>query len=60
MSHLEMVRLRKRLLANFYTVEEANKWMHSPHPQLDGRVPILSEVREVAAILDRLESGAYL
>lgn len=59
MSHLEMVRLRKRLF-EFYTVDEANKWMHSPHPQLDGRVPILSNVREVSVILDRLESGAYL
>lgn len=59
MSHLEMTRLRKRLL-EFYTVADANKWLHSPHPQLDGRVPILSSHAEVDAILNRLESDAYL
>ena len=59
MHYRDMVELRKRLL-EFYTVEDANKWLYSPHPQLNGHVPVLSTRLEVEAILDRLESGAYL
>jgi len=51
-------------LLKFYTLEEAFKWLHSPHPQLDGRTPVgaMADDREdeVTAIIDRLEADAYL
>jgi len=47
-------------LKALYTAEEAAKWMQSPHPQLGGRSAQDSPYQEVSAIIDRLESGAYL
>ena len=50
-------------LAEYYTPEEAVLWMNSVHPQL-GCSPIEAlrqgRVHEVAAIMNRLDSGAYL
>ena len=50
-------------LAEYYTPEEAVQWMNSIHPQL-GCTPIEAlrqgRVHEVASIMNRLDSGAYL
>ena len=59
MSVLEYMKIADRL-ADLYSVEEANEWLTGPHPQLEGRIPIEGPYLEVAAIIDRLESGAYL
>jgi len=55
----EYADIAKRL-AEFYSDDEATEWMTSPHPQLEGRRPVDCKFSEVAPILDRLESGAYL
>lgn len=55
----DMGDLRCRLL-RFYTEDEAAVWLLSPHPQLGGRRAIDCERAEVEAVIDRLESGAYL
>jgi len=47
-------------LAELYSTEEANQWLTSPHPLLEGRIPLDCHYAEVAAIIDSLESGAYL
>ena len=49
-----------RRLCQFYSWGEAHDWMRKPHPQLNGRRAIDCKFDEVAPILDRLESGAYL
>ena len=59
MTIAETIPLYEKLL-NFYSPKEAVEWLHSPHPQLDGRKAADCEPAEVAAIIDRLESGAYL
>ncbi len=48
-----------RLLA-FYTPEEAAQWMTMSHPQLGGRRATDCTKDEVMAIIDRLESCAYI
>ena len=56
-------RLRERL-AKYYTPEEADLWICSPHPQLEGQRPIdlmdRGESEAVFAILDRLDSDGFL
>lgn len=51
-------------LSAVYTPEEAKLWLFSHHPELDGARPadrIADEhVDEVLAIIDRLQSGAYI
>lgn len=51
--------LKKRLL-QFYSPEEADRWMRSPHPQLEGRRAVDSGYYEVRRIIERLESGAFV
>lgn len=55
--------IRQRLAA-FYTVAEAEVWLHRAHPQLDGITPwqatTCGRSEEVHRILDRLDEGAYL
>lgn len=43
-----------------YSQDEALTWMNSPHPQLGGFKPRDYSYQEVLAIIDRLESGAFL
>lgn len=51
-------------LDEYYTPEEVRIWLYSDHPQLNGRraIDLIVEDRaaEVIAIIDRLDSGAYL
>jgi uncharacterized protein (DUF2384 family) len=51
-------------LRGYYDEADAHAWLYAPHPQLQGERPIelirLGRTQEVAAILDRLDSGAYL
>ena len=51
-------------LLEFYTHEEAERWMDSPHPDLGGNTPIreigMGNAAKVDVIIDRLESGAHL
>ena len=59
----ELDRLMARL-TELYTPHEYFHWMHSPHPQLNGMEPIKAleqgRIGDLHAILDRLDSGAYL
>lgn len=59
MTSAEYDQVRTRLLA-FYTPAEIAIWTHSPHPQLNGRTAMNSALNEVMAIIDRLESSAYI
>lgn len=51
-------------LQEFYTSEEIRTWLYARHPQLDGQraIDLIHDDRtsEVLAVLERLESGAYL
>lgn len=51
-------------LLDYYEPHEARVWLYAPQPQLNGERPIdllhVGRVQEVVAILDRLDSGAYL
>ena len=47
-------------LLSFYGYDEAEYWLKSPHPQLQGRKPIDCSFAEVKAVVDRLKSGAFL
>lgn len=51
-------------LAEYYTPEEADLWLCSPHPQLEGQRPVdlmaRGEHEKVNEILDRLDSCGYL
>ena len=53
----------KRLL-DWYSMEEAEFWLEAPHPQLHNATPMqyieAGDGDKVLAILDRLDSGAYL
>lgn len=61
--HGEPVSIFERLRER-YTAEEARRWWRTPQPQLDGQIPAVvfkdGRIAEIVAILDRLESGAYL
>ena len=54
----------KRRLRPFYTEHELEQWLESPHPQLEGDTAMsrlsAGRANDVLAIIDRLESGAYL
>lgn len=54
----------KTRLAEYYTPEEADMWIRSPHPQLEGQRPIdlmeRGEHEKVNEILDRLDSCGYI
>lgn len=51
-------------LQEYFTTDEIRSWLYARHPQLDGQraMDLIHEDRtkEVLAILERLESGAYL
>ena len=51
-------------LSALYHPDEARLWLFSPHSELDGRRPADyiadGHVDEVLAIIDRLQTGAYL
>lgn len=51
-------------LRDYYEITPALDWLYAPHPQLRGERPIdllhVGRTEEVVAILDRLDSGAYL
>ncbi len=51
-------------LSAYYTPSEVEVWLGGPHPQLDNETPLSAMIRgraaDVTAILDRLDSGAYL
>ena len=55
--------IQARLL-EYYTPEEADMWLCSPHPQLEGRRPIdllaVGEGEAVHKVLDRLDADGYL
>jgi uncharacterized protein (DUF2384 family) len=61
MTDLDRVLLR---LAEYYTPAERAVWLNRPHPQLAGQRPIMmigrGRAAEVEAIIDRLDSAAYL
>jgi uncharacterized protein (DUF2384 family) len=60
---VDATNLLRRLLV-FYSPDEAVRWLGSPHAELHGMLPVrtIAEGRgaEVDAIIDRLESGAYV
>jgi transcriptional regulator with XRE-family HTH domain len=51
-------------LADFYTPDETRLWLHASHPLLNQQRAIdviaAGRTEEVLAIIDRLDSGAYL
>ena len=51
-------------LSDLYTPDETRLWLHAAHPLLDQQraIDLIVEGRteEVLAVIDRLESGAYL
>jgi len=51
-------------LSEFFEPEEARLWLYRPHPLLDGASPAdyieQERVDEVLALIDHLESGAYV
>ncbi len=51
-------------LGNYYTKEEADRWLNSPHPQLGGQTAAhliaIGQDNDVHAVLDRLEADGYL
>jgi uncharacterized protein (DUF2384 family) len=51
-------------LTDFYTPEEIRIWLHTPHPMLNGERAIdaitAGDTGAVLAVIDRLDSGAYL
>jgi hypothetical protein len=59
MTEDEIALILKRLAA-FYSLEEAQRWLNAPHPQLNGRRAVDCPLAEVLAIIDRLESDAFL
>ncbi len=60
MSPNETKEIYKRLIPLYPNADDLHRWLNDPHPQLDGRRAVDSEFSEVMAIIDRLESGAYL
>ena len=51
-------------LLDLYTEDEVIEWLTSPHPQLDGKAPVLlagtESCEEVHEVIDRLVAGTYL
>ncbi|RJF94822.1 DUF2384 domain-containing protein [Oleomonas cavernae] len=58
-----MFEVMARLL-EIYTEAEAKLWLVSPHPQLDGQLPVdlieQGKSAEVVQVIDRILHGAYL
>jgi uncharacterized protein (DUF2384 family) len=50
----------RTMLLEFYTPDEADRWMRLPHPMLGGRRAVDCLFSEVKGVIDALESGAYL
>lgn len=59
MRQSEYADLKKRLLV-FYTDEEADKWMTSPHPLLEGRRAVDCYWNQVSRVIGLLEDGAFI
>ncbi len=53
-----------RRLREYYSDDEVRAWLNAKHPQLNGRSAMdlirANRTEEVVAVLDRLESSAYL
>lgn len=51
-------------LSDFYTADETRLWLHARHPLLGGEraIDLINQDRteEVLAVIDRLETGAYV
>jgi transcriptional regulator with XRE-family HTH domain len=51
-------------LGDFYTADETRLWLHAKHPLLNGEraIDLINHDRmeEVLAVIDRLDSGAYI
>jgi transcriptional regulator with XRE-family HTH domain len=51
-------------LSDFYSADETRLWLHSRHPLLNGERAIdlinADRTEEVLAVIERLESGAYV
>ena len=51
-------------LSDFYTPDETRLWLHARHPLLNGERAIdlinAGRTEEVLAVIERLESGAYI
>ena len=51
-------------LAEYYNTKEILDWINSPHPQLEGELPInlikFGYADKVHEVLDRLDADAYL
>lgn len=60
---VQIDRIHRRLFG-YYDAPEANQWMESPHPMLNGEKPIdlinSGRALEVDRILDQLDAGVYL
>ena len=46
-------------LRQFYSEDEARRWLDTPHPQLGNRRPRDCSYAEVMAVIDQLKSGAF-
>ena len=53
-----------RRLMEYYEPDQADTWLNSPHPQLEGQLPIELIARceggPVLDVLDRLDGDGYL
>ena len=51
-------------LSDFYTADETRLWLHAKHPLLNHERAIdlitAGNTEEVLAVIDRLDSGAYI
>lgn len=64
MSIEDTVKAIEARLSEYYSDEEIGRWMCEPHPQLAGETALsvaeAGHPERVHAIIDRLDSGAYL
>jgi uncharacterized protein (DUF2384 family) len=60
----QYIELIYRLTEFYPRAHDRHLWLHSPHPQLDGKtaMAVINDggIDEVIAIIERLESGVYL
>lgn len=51
-------------LAAYYAPHEVRRWLHAPHPQLDGTRPVdlIRQRRSIAvsAVIDRLDGEVHV
>ncbi len=51
-------------LSDFYTPDETRLWLHTPHPLLDRERAVdlihSGKIKEVLAVIDRIEAGVFL